>query len=62
MHWGMRMRGQAGFFDLDERLRELSAKGDELDRLNAVVHFELFRAALERAVPRSNRCKGGRGF
>jgi transposase, IS5 family len=56
----MRMRGQAGFFDVDERLRQLSAKGDSLERLNAVVDFELFRADLERAVPRSDRAKGGR--
>jgi transposase, IS5 family len=56
----MAMAGQPGFFDVDERLRELSAKGDELERLNAVVDFELFRTALERAVPRSDRSKGGR--
>ena len=31
------MRGQAGFFDLDERLQELSAKGDTLERLNGQV-------------------------
>jgi transposase len=54
------MRGQAGFFDVEERLKELSAKGDELERLNAVVDFELFRGDLERAVPRSERLKGGR--
>jgi transposase, IS5 family len=54
------MRGQAGFFDVDERLKQLSAKGDNLERLNAVVDFELFRADLERAVPRSDRAKGGR--
>ena len=54
------MRGQAGFFDVDERLKQLSAKGDSLERLNAVVDFELFRADLERAVPRSDRSKGGR--
>ena len=46
------MRGQAGFFDVEERLKELSAKGDALERLSAVVDFELFRADLERAVPR----------
>ncbi len=51
------MRGQAGFFDVDERLRELSAKGDALERLNAVIDFELFRADLERAVPRADRSK-----
>ena len=54
------MRDQAGFFDIDERLKELSAKGDDLVRLNALVDFEVFRVDLERAVPRSDRCKGGR--
>jgi len=54
------MRGQTGFFDIDERLRELSAKGDELERLNALVDFELFRGDLERAVPRSDRSRGSR--
>ena len=33
------MRGQSGFFDVDERLRELSAKGDDFERLNAIVNF-----------------------
>jgi hypothetical protein len=36
--WGtkaMAMAGQPGFFEVDERLRELSAKGEELERLNA---------------------------
>src|SRR5580692_8509960 len=54
------MRGQAGFFDVEERLKELSAKGDALERLSAVVDFDLFRADLERAVPRSDGSKGGR--
>ena len=54
------MRGQAGFFDVDERLRALSAKGDDLERLLAVVNFELFRPELARAVPRSDGSKGGR--
>ena len=54
------MRGQAGFFDIDDRLRELSAKGDDLERLNAIVDFELFRSDLARAVPRSDGSKGGR--
>jgi hypothetical protein len=31
------MRGQVGFFDVDERLNQLSPKGDSLERLNAVV-------------------------
>ena len=54
------MRGQAGFFDVDERLKELSAKGDDLERLNAIVDFEAFRPDLARAVPRSDGSKGGR--
>ena len=54
------MRGQSGFFDVDERLRELSVKGDDLERLNAIVDFEVFRPALARAVPRSDGSKGGR--
>ena len=54
------MGRQPGFFDLEERLALLSAKGDGLERLKAVVDFELFRPELERAVPRSDRAKGGR--
>jgi len=54
------MRGQAGFFDVDERLKELSAKGDTLERLKGVVDFEVFRPGLERAVPRADRSRGGR--
>ena len=54
------MVGQPGLFDLEDRLARLSAKGDELERLAAVVDFELFRPELERAVPRSDRSKGGR--
>ena len=51
---------QAGFWDIDARLRELSAKGDALERVNALVDFEAFRAELEQAVPRADRSKGGR--
>ena len=47
------MRGQAGFFDIEERLKELWANGDTLERLIGLVDFELFRPDLERAVPRA---------
>ncbi len=50
----------AGFFDIDERLRELSAKGDDLERIKSLVNFEIFRSDLEAAVPRADRSKGGR--
>lgn len=54
------MIGQPGFFDVGDRLRELSAKGDGLERIAALVDFEMFRPELERAVPRSDGTKGGR--
>jgi transposase, IS5 family len=49
-----------GFFDVDERLSALSAKGDDLERVKSLVDFEMFRPALEMAVPRADRSKGGR--
>jgi len=54
------MGRQVGMFDVEERLAGLSKKGDDLERLHAVVDFERFRAELERAVPRADRSKGGR--
>ncbi len=54
------MGRQPGFFDVDARLRELSARGDDLERISGLVNFEMFRADLERAVPRSDGSKGGR--
>jgi IS5 family transposase len=36
----------------------LSAKGDDLERVKALVDFELFRAALETAVPRAEALQG----
>lgn len=54
------MADQRGFFDLDERYQALSAAGDPLERLAAVVDFEVFRADLDTALARSDRSKGGR--
>ena len=54
------MVGQPGFFDMADRLRELSAKGDDLERIAGLLDFEQFRPELERAVPRGNGSKGGR--
>jgi transposase len=51
---------QPGFFDLSGRLRELSAKGDDLERIAALVDFGQFQPELERAVPRGDGSKGGR--
>ena len=40
------MLGQRGFWDIEERLKELSAEGDPLEKLNATVDFEMFRPVL----------------
>jgi IS5 family transposase len=54
------MGRQSGLFDVDARLAELSAKGDDLERILRLVDFEIFRPDLEQAVPRSDGSKGGR--
>jgi hypothetical protein len=45
---------QLGFWDVEDRLRELSAQGDPLEKLAVTVDFEMFRvdlaAALERLI------------
>src|ERR1043166_4465101 len=51
---------QAGFFDVDGGRAPLSAAGDPLERLSAVVDFELFRSVLDAALARSDRSRGGR--
>jgi len=47
------MAGQPGLFDLDERYAALSAAGDPLERLAAMVDFVLFRPELDAALDRS---------
>ena len=54
------MRGQAGFWDIDERYVRLSEAGDPLEKLNAVVPWEVFRKPLAKALKRSDGAKGGR--
>ncbi len=54
------MADQRGFFDLDERYAALSKAGDPLERLSAVIDFEMFRPDLDAALNRSDGSKGGR--
>ncbi|MCC5982485.1 MAG: hypothetical protein JJU26_12290 [Oceanicaulis sp.] len=54
------MRGQAGFWDIDERYVRLSEAGDPLEKLNTVVPWEVFRKPLTRALKRADGAKGGR--
>jgi len=54
------MRGQAGFRDIDERYVRLFMPGDPLEKLNAMVPWDVFRKPLTRARKRSDGAKGGR--
>jgi transposase len=54
------MRGQPGFFDVDERLKRLSNLGDHLEAFAAAVDFEMFRADLLGALGYSDGAQGGR--
>lgn len=51
---------QPGFWDVQDRLRELSAQGDPLEKLTTTVDFELFRDDLNVALGTRDRSKGGR--
>ena len=54
------MRGQAGFFDIDERLKRLSDLGDQLEAFAGAVDFEMFRADLVAALGYTSGAHGGR--
>jgi IS5 family transposase len=54
------MSEQRGFFDVDDRLKRLSALGDQLLSFAGAVDFELFRAELLRALAYSDGARGGR--
>ena len=54
------MKGQLGFFDLDDRYEQLSKFGDPLERLSGAVNFEAFRYRQDKVLKRADRLKGGR--
>jgi IS5 family transposase len=54
------MKGQLGFFDLEDRYAQLSKAGDPLEKLATPVDFEPFRCRLNKALKRSDGSKGGR--
>ena len=54
------MRGQPGFFDIDDRLKRLSDLGDQLETFRSAVDFELFRPELNAALSYTDRTEGGR--
>lgn len=54
------MASQAGFFDMEHRYKKLDETRDFLNRINAIVDWELFRPTLDAALKRSERKAGGR--
>ena len=54
------MLGQAGFFDVDERLKRLGDLGDQLLAFTGAVDFEIFRPELNAALAYSDGSQGGR--
>src|SRR5256885_970559 len=54
------MRRQAGFFDVDDRLKRLSDLGDQLEAFEAAVEFEAFRPELNAGLTYSEGTQGGR--
>jgi IS5 family transposase len=54
------MRGQPGFFDIDDRLKRPSDLGDQLETFRSAMDFEVFRLELNSALSyRTARIAGG---
>ena len=51
---------EAGFWDVEHRLRQLSERGDPLEKLAATVDFEICRAELVAAQGPRDPSTGGR--
>jgi transposase, IS5 family len=60
---GVRDMTQPSFFDFDQRLKAISAKGDPLETIDAAVPWESFRAAIEAVTatkPEERKSNAGR--
>ena len=51
---------QNSLFDLENRYASLSKTGDPLERLNAIIDWELFRPILERMDAKARKSNAGR--
>ena len=51
---------QNSLFDLQNRYARLSEAGDPLERLNAVIDWEIFRPILDRMEPPQRKSAAGR--
>jgi hypothetical protein len=54
------MKQQYGFFDENDRLKEISKPGDTLARLNTYIDWEKFRGLLTGALQKERKVPGGR--
>ena len=54
------MKIQFGFYDLHKRFSKLSEAGDALERLDAVIDWEMFRGELERIDHKERKSAAGR--
>ena len=54
------MNIQFGFYDLHKRFSKLSEAGDALERLDAVIDWEMFRPELERIDDKERKSAAGR--
>ena len=51
---------QNSLFDLENRYASLSKTGDPLERLDAIIDWEMFRPILERMDVKASKSKAGR--
>lgn len=51
---------QIGFFDTENKYERLSRLGDPLEKLNAVINWEMFREKLTAVCQKGEHTKGGR--
>lgn len=51
---------QFGFFDIEKKENRLSELGDQLEKLNKVIDWEIFRPLLNKALKKEPKGAGGR--
>jgi IS5 family transposase len=54
------MNKQRSFFDEQDRLQKISLQGDPLEKLNAIIDWEMFRPQLKRCFKKEPKGPGGR--
>jgi IS5 family transposase len=52
--------GQIGLFDVENRLSELSAMGDPLEKLDKAINWKQFRPLIDRAFRKERKSNAGR--